>query len=175
MNIQEIIEKVMAPLKRKVSSMILRGVVTSLKDKKLQMVQLSALADETIDNLEYIEPYGYTSVPENGAEAVALFIGGNRDHGVVISVADRRYRPTGLASGDVCLYRKAGVKVTLKASGKISITNPAGNELLEVLSTTLQHLIDAKTMDPLSGPEPLMPDTVAAFTADKVKIDSFKV
>ncbi len=176
MNFVDSFNKLIAPFRVKLSNMILRGIVTGTKsDKKLQQVQIKGLADETLDKLEHLESYGFTSNPDDGAEALVLFVGGNRDHGVVVSTPDRRVRLKGLAKGDVAIYHKDGTKIVLKGSGKIQIMNPAGNELFSVLSETLQHLIDAKTMDPLSGPEPLFPGSIADFTADKAKIDSFKV
>jgi len=175
MNVIEIFDKLIQPVKRKISAMVLRGVVHGMKEGKLQFVQMSGLADETLDNLEYIEPYGFTSKPGPGAEAVALFIGGNRDHGIVLSVGDRRYRLAGLAADDVALYHKDGTKIVLKGGGKIQIFNPAGNELFATLSTFLGDLIASNTMDPLSGPQPFMPADITKFQASKTKIDSFKV
>jgi phage baseplate assembly protein V len=169
------LNRFIAPLKRRVMLMIARGIVQATKDGGLQQIQMTALADEVLDGLEYVEPYGFTSIPEAGAEAVALFLGGNRDHGVVLSVGDRRYRLKGLASSDVALYHKDGTKIVLKGSGKIQITNPAGNELIAVLSELCLWLKNART-DTMIGPQPLY-DITAADTIDaiKTKVDSFKV
>ncbi|WP_431477838.1 phage baseplate assembly protein domain-containing protein [Massilia eburnea] len=56
---------------------------------------------------------GFTSVPKPGAEGVVVFVGGNRDHGLVIAVEDRRFRLKGLASGEVAIYDDQGQKVHL--------------------------------------------------------------
>ena len=96
--------------------MVARAVVQLVTDSsKLQTVQLGILADETREGCERFQQYGFTSVPLAGAEAVAVFVGGRRDHGLVIAVDDRRYRKKGLQPGEVALYQKDGHFVLLKS------------------------------------------------------------
>lgn len=170
------IKKIVAPLQRRIMMMVTRGVLKNLNSSKpLQRVQMTGYPEEVLDNLEYVEPYGFTSAPIPGAETVAVFMGGNRDHGVVLSVGDRRYRLTDLVSGDVAMYHQDGTKIILKGSGKLQIVNPAGNELIAVLSELLQLLINARTTTTI-GPQPLFDVTGAdTFAAIKAKVDSFKV
>ena len=74
-----------------------RGVVSLVNaTSKLQSLQMRLLAGEMKDNMEHLEPYGYTSNPHPGAEGLAAFIGGDRSHGVVVCIADRRFRLAGL-------------------------------------------------------------------------------
>ena len=70
---------------------------------KLQSLQIRMLADEVKDNVEHLEPYGFTSCPHSGAEGVAVFPGGDRSHGVVVVIADRRFRLQGLKPGEVAI------------------------------------------------------------------------
>jgi phage gp45-like len=51
------------------------------------------------------------------AEAIVLFLSGNRSHGVVIAQDDRRFRPTGLKEGEVCLYDDQKQQVVLTREG----------------------------------------------------------
>ena len=82
-----------------------RGVVGRVDDgKKMQALQLALLADEAQDGVERFQQYGFTGVPLAGAEALVVFLGGNRDHGIVLAVDDRRYRIKGLEDGEVALY-----------------------------------------------------------------------
>lgn len=93
------------PIAMRIRMALARGVVRVIYDAhKMQLLQVDFLANETKDGIEHFQPYGFTYHPHPGAEAVAVFIGGNRDHGIVISVADRRYRLTGLEQGEVALY-----------------------------------------------------------------------
>lgn len=110
--------KLMAPLRRSLGNMIARGVVTAVNSAtKMQTLQIRLLADESKSDVEHFEPYGFTANPKPGAEEVALFPDGDRSHGVVIVVADRRYRLQGLESGEVALHDDQGQKVHLTRNG----------------------------------------------------------
>lgn len=97
-----------------------RGVVSAADGtKKMRTVQVRLLADEVRDDLEHVEPYGFTSEPlgDEQPEAFALFFGGDRSHGVVFCVADRRYRLRNLKPGEVALYDDLGQKVHFTREG----------------------------------------------------------
>lgn len=112
-------EKMSGPMKRRLQNMIARGVVKlSNAAKKMQAVQLALLADETSeDSLEHFEPYGFTSRPLPGAEAVTVFIDGDRSHGLCLVVADRRYRMTDFKEGEVAIHDNKGQSVHLTEDG----------------------------------------------------------
>lgn len=94
---------------KRLSNMIARGVVALVNPgSKLQSLQMHLTADEVKDGMEHFEAYGFTSNPHPGAEGVALFLGGDRSHGVVINVADRQFRLQGLKSGEVAIYTDEG-------------------------------------------------------------------
>lgn len=110
--------KLMAPLRRSLGNMIARGVVTAVNSAtKMQTLQIRLMADESKSDVEHFEPYGYTSNPKPGAEEVALFPDGDRSHGFVIVVADRRYRLQGLLSGEMAIHDDQGQKVHLTRTG----------------------------------------------------------
>jgi phage baseplate assembly protein V len=112
------VSKMLDPLRRSIGNMLARGVVSAVSSAlKMQGLQVKLLAGEVKDGLEHFEPYGYTSHPKAGAEAVTVFMDGDRSHGVVIVVADRRYRLKGLAAGEVALYDDQGQKIHLTRSG----------------------------------------------------------
>lgn len=121
------IRAIVAPLHKRVMNMIARSVVTLIDDStKMQLLQLSILDDETRAGLERFQNYGFTSVPKAGAEAVVAFVGGTRDHGLVIAVDDRRYRLRNLASGEVAMYDQTGSKFVFKSNGDAEITPSSG-------------------------------------------------
>lgn len=94
-------------------------------NRKMRTLQTRLLFDELRDGLEHVEPYGFTAEPklDGQAEAFALFFDGERSHGVVISVADRRYRITGMRQGEVALYDDLGQRIYLTRDG-IRIETP---------------------------------------------------
>lgn len=114
----------MAPVVRRIGNMLARGVVTMADSaRKMQSLQVRLLAGESKSNIEHFEPYGLTCSPQGGAEALAMFFDGDRSHGVVICVADRRYRLTGLKTGEVALHDDQGQKVHLTRDGIVIQTD----------------------------------------------------
>jgi len=113
-----ILERALAPIRRRIAGMVSRAVLQSLNSEGgLQLATLSMLAGEQKADIEHFEPYGFTSKAHPGAEAIVLFVGGDRSHGIVISVADRRYRLTGLPDGEAALYDDQGQVVHVKRNG----------------------------------------------------------
>jgi len=103
---------------RGISNLLSRAVVrTASSATKCQSLQISMAGNESKSDIEHLEPYGFTSSPHPGAEAVAAYFDGDRSHGVVLVVSDRRYRIKGLDQGEVAFYDDLGQSVTLKRSG----------------------------------------------------------
>jgi phage baseplate assembly protein V len=85
--------------------MLGRGIIKAIDDSGgLQKLQVSFLKNETTNGLERMQEYGFTSWPLPEAEVMAGFIAGNRDHGIIIAVDDRRYSFKVDAQGNVCIY-----------------------------------------------------------------------
>jgi len=111
------INKMTAPLARRVNLMVSRGVLALVNDAaKMQGVQVKLLSGEVRD-MERVQNYGFTSHPHAGAEVAVVFVGGNRDHGLVLAVDDRRYRVKGLQGGEVGIYDDLGHRITLTRTG----------------------------------------------------------
>lgn len=97
--------KLIKRVKGKIQLVIGRAVLAAIKnDEKTQKVQVVALYDETITNIERFQEYGLETYPKKEAEVLINFINGNRDQGIVSCIHDRRYRPQNLSEGDVMLY-----------------------------------------------------------------------
>jgi len=112
--------RLMAPLQRRVMLMVGRAVLRAVNDDlKLQEVQVTGLDGEVLDGVERFQGYGLTSHPHPGAEAVVVFVGGNRGHGLAIQVDDRRYRLAALQPGEVALYDDLGQQVHLTRDGVV--------------------------------------------------------
>ncbi len=117
------LERMLGPLQRRVMLMVGRAVLAAVNDTtKLQGLQINLLADETRDDVERFQNYGFTSHPHPGAEAIAVSVMGTRDHMVVIAVDDRRYRLKGLAEGEVAMYSDEGDSIVFKRGRIIEVT-----------------------------------------------------
>lgn len=114
----------MQRLRGRVRLMVGRALVSLIDDKKaIQTLQLQALADEVLDDVERVQEYGFTSVPKRGAEAVMVCLGGERSAGLVIATDDRRYRVKSLKEGEVCIYTDEGDTIQLLRGRKIAVTS----------------------------------------------------
>ena len=104
-----------------------RLAVVTLSDSSgaLQIVQVKTGKNETLTDIEHREPYGFSSRPLKGADAIVLAIGGNISHSLALMLSDRRNRLTDLAEGEVALYDDQGQSIVLRRSG-IEITAPLG-------------------------------------------------
>lgn len=96
----------------RVMMMVARGVLRGVSDRSgRQQLQVELLKDELRDGVERMQNYGMTSHPLGGDVAV-VFLGGNREKGIVLAVDDRRYRLS-LEPGEVALYDDLGNRIEL--------------------------------------------------------------
>lgn len=111
-------------LQNRIMMIVGRAVLEAVNadNDDLQTVKLSLLRGENRDGVEHFQPYGFTSNPQPGAEAVVVFPGGNRDHGLAVVIDDRRFRLQGLEKGEVAIYTDQGDKIHIKRGGSIEIT-----------------------------------------------------
>jgi phage baseplate assembly protein V len=135
--IQRAIAKACEPLKRRVMQMVGRCVLTAAADDSegIQKLQVSILSGETLDGIQRMQEYGFTSVPNVGAEGIVLSLSGNRDHSVCVATEDRRFRIKNLEEGEVAIYTdegdviefKRGNLINIKASEAVSIETKTAN------------------------------------------------
>lgn len=136
----------------KVSNMLARGAVTLANAaNKLQTLQVSLLEDEAKDDIEHLEPYGWTSRPKPGAEALVAFIEGDRSHGVAIVATDRRYRVQNLAEGDVAIYDFRGNSLKLTETGFVITGNVTINGNVATVGTLQNNSKDVGSTHKHSG------------------------
>lgn len=175
------LEALIRPLKVRIANSIARAVVQVVDDdKKMQLLQVGVLADEDVDDAERFEQYGFKSVPFPGAEAVIVFPNGDRAHGIIVAVGDRRHRPTGWEPGEVGMFTdQAGNTYRLRRDGIQTIEATATIELgaigashPAVLGDTFKTAYDAHLhptpMGPSGPPSPLLPPAVLST---KTKLD----
>lgn len=98
-------KRLIAPLQRKIYLFAGRAILTAINNSEsTQKIQIIGLSGETITDIERFQEYGLETYPKANAEALTLFLNGNRDHGITICVHDRRYRPDDLSEGEAALY-----------------------------------------------------------------------
>lgn len=124
------LKHLLRPLATRIANIAARAVVQLVNDgSKLQQMQIGVLAGEDVDDAEHHQPYGFSSVPLVGAEAVVIFPSGDRGHPLVVSASDRRYRPTGGKPGEVVVYNHTGARITMTKDGDIEVQPAPGREV----------------------------------------------
>ncbi|MCQ9121194.1 baseplate assembly protein [Rodentibacter pneumotropicus] len=99
-----------------------RGVLNLVKSAdNIQKVQVSGLADETLQDVELMQHFGFTSVPPANTQAVILPIGGQTSHGIVIATENGAFRVKNLQGGEVAVYDESGSSIVLKEGRLIEI------------------------------------------------------
>lgn len=123
-----------------VTALINRAVVGAKNGaRKLRTLQIELLDGDVRQPVEHFEPYGFTSEPLQDAEALAVSLGGDRDHTIALVVTDRRYRPVNLKDGEVVVFDDLGRKVFLSRDG-IKVEGVASPVTVK---TTASVLVDA--------------------------------
>lgn len=169
--LKDFVNSMIRPLRNRVYTMITRGIIETANDSgSMQFVKVTLLAGETREDIERIQNFGFSSNPPTSSECVAVAIGGNRDHLIILGDNDRASRIKNLLKGESVQYNSNGNKIHLKNDGeaemlvdKISITNDTG-EVIDLLVQTLEAL----TLEPFIVNK-------AIFTDIKTKLESFKV
>lgn len=116
----------------KIKSAVGKALIEAVADgNEIQLVKVSGLDNETQSDLERVQEYGITSNPPIGSEAVVLYVGGSKDHGIVIKTDSGEFRVQSLASGEVCIYSQFGQKILLDQNGEIISSNSGGKTTLD--------------------------------------------
>ena len=87
---------------------------------KIRYLQLQTEGGQPLNNIEHLEPYGFTSHPFEGAEGITLAFNGDTSHTVAILVGDQRYRLV-VGKGDVAIFNRYTDKVHIKDDRTIDI------------------------------------------------------
>lgn len=124
-----------------------RVVLARIDDAaKMQAHQVTGLDGEQVERAEYFQPYGFTSVPPAGSEAVALPVGGDRGHLIVLGAGDRGRRKKGLKELDVAVYHANGDFIVFKDGNEIETSTKKAlvNAEDEVVTNTKKAELNAE-------------------------------
>lgn len=133
--------RLLSPLYRRMATMIGRCILSALDSSSgVQAASVTIMADEEMKGVEYMEPYGFTSVPLQGAEGVVLNVGSRRGSCVVVSLGNRKFRLKGLKSGEVALYTDEGDRLVFERGNVVKLF-------------TKNCIVNAETKTTINAPE----------------------
>lgn len=135
---------------------MIRGIVKKVSEGWIKLVSFTGRSNESFDEREFFQQYGFTSIPLPGAELIAD--DSVRNHYIVIASDDRRYR-LAIEEGEVALYTDEGDKIHLKRDKTIEIVS--GNKLVatvenEVTLTTKTANVTASVSCTVNSPSVLL-------------------
>lgn len=89
---ERFVQKLLAPIRRRINGAITRAVVSGVVEGlQRQNLQLKMHADESVDDIERFQNYGCSSFPPVGSEAILAAIGGNLGNLVAVAVEDKKF------------------------------------------------------------------------------------
>ena len=109
-------KRLLEPLSNRINSLLTVGVLRRIDPGSKQLCQVELLEGELRDKLLHHLPYGHASVPLDGAEALVVFLRGDKSGGIVIQVSDPRHQPT-LEKGESALHDDQGQTVHITRNG----------------------------------------------------------
>lgn len=107
------------PILAKIRLMVGRCVILASKYKDGELLaDIELVAGEKRRGVEFLQQFGFSSRPKGDVEGIALFVGGSRDNGVVIST---RGECPDLKEGEVRVHSPFGSSITLKDDGTVEL------------------------------------------------------
>ena len=99
-----------------------RGKLTLTQSgEPIQRVQVQGLADETLQDIEQLQQFGFTSHAPAHTDVIVIPLGGDTSHGIVIASEHGSFRVKNLQSGEVAVYDQSGSSIVLKRGKLIEI------------------------------------------------------
>ena len=121
-------ERLIEPILKRLALIVGQCVVFATKYKDGEMLaDVELIAGEKRRGLDFLQQFGFSSHAKGKVDGVALFVGGSRDNGVVIST---RGECPDLKEGEVMVHSPFGQKVYLKSDGSVEIANKNGGSIV---------------------------------------------
>lgn len=124
MNFEALLEPIMAKIRLMVGRCVI--IASKYSDGEL-LADIELLAGEKRRGVEFLQQFGFSSRPKGDVEGIALFVGGSRDNGVVIST---RGECPDLEEGEVMVHSPHGQNILLKSDGSVNVTNKNGGSIV---------------------------------------------
>lgn len=118
-------------VEKKIANFLLKSLIEQVDDtKNIQLLNVSAMAEEDLDEVENIQEYGLATNPPLESEAILASVAGSKANAVVLRVGSSAFRIKNLKTGEVCIYSKHGQKVYLKEDGSIELSPASGKSIM---------------------------------------------
>lgn len=144
---------------------MIRSILGAVVEGVIKRFSGAGRPDETIENREYFQHYGYTSRPLAGAEGILIQEG---NHIVMVASDDRRYR-IGIEAGEVCIYTDELDHIRFKRNKEIFIKS--GNKLTAEIENDI--VATTKRIDVHASESALLRAPLVTIKADQFMIERY--
>lgn len=130
-----LLDRMLRELRQRMDTAITRAVIERVNDTlKTQRLQLTLLEGEVVDDVEHMQPYGLSFVPPDGAEALALAVGGMRGHTVAVCAQHPDERPKNGKPRTGGLYSKGEWRLFIDDQGRVHLGAELGTDYVALAS-----------------------------------------
>lgn len=149
------------------------GLVNLMEPGQTQHCQIKTAGGEILNNVAFLEPYGFTARPLPKSETLVLQVNGSKFNNVVLNIGNRNLRFEDLKDGEVAMYDDSGNLLHFKNGGNIDLT---ASGVVTVTAATVKIKAQTATIDAAetitTGKTKLANGTIgAAFIGCTVEVD----
>lgn len=134
-------------MKDRLLLMVGRAVIRAVNNTpNIQELQLAVMAGESIDRVQSMQHFGFTSNPPVGSEGIVVALGGSRENCIVIATENRKVRFKNTAPGESAIYTDDGTYIHLKKAGQVEVKTATKVTIDAPLSQFTGDVIVDKTL-----------------------------
>lgn len=115
----ELIRQSNSEQQEQLAGLIRFGMVNLVEKGQTQHCQVKTAAGEILNDVAFLEPYGFTAKPKKKSETLIFNVNGNKFNNVVLNIGSRELRFKKLNDGEVAMYDDSGNLLHFKNGGII--------------------------------------------------------
>ena len=142
----ELIRQSNSEQQEQLAGLIRFGMVNLVEKGQTQHCQVKTAAGEILNDVAFLEPYGFTAKPKKKSETLIFNVNGNKFNNVVLNIGSRELRFKELSDGEVAMYDDSGNLLHFKNGGIIDLKAPATmNQTAQTINISGTTAVNVKT------------------------------
>ena len=142
----ELIRQSNSEQQEQLAGLIRFGTVNLVEKGQTQHCQVKTAAGEILNDVAFLEPYGFTAKPKKKSETLIFNVNGNKFNNVVLNIGSRELRFKELSDGEVAMYDDSGNLLHFKNGGIIDLKAPATmNQTAQTINISGTTAVNVKT------------------------------
>nr|DAP82346.1 MAG TPA: baseplate assembly protein V [Caudoviricetes sp.] len=142
----ELIRQSSSEQQEQLAGLIRFGMVNLIEKGQTQHCQVKTAAGEILNDVAFLEPYGFTAKPKKKSETLIFNVNGNKFNNVVLNIGNRELRFKELNDGEVAMYDDSGNLLHFKNGGVIDFKAPATmNQTAQTINISGTTAVNVRT------------------------------